>query len=246
MLFTFWILSLCFIKAIEHNKKTCPFWHKTFMTVLIGYYIDWPPSRGLRLLTSGFFSTLLWFRHFGWSLPGCWVLKLKGLSFFCQNAPVLRICWNFYSYQRILYLLLPTVSWNRLTCVITNTLKFVETCIKTFPAALAIGNNLMQVWMNLCYRECFCKTICWHQLHFEFSCQNLNRNMQTPSMWWWLITQPRAIWQKATPGLQRPSHTDCHILGVLYWPKLSVPHLGPDPRYPWGLVPRCGPIIKNY
>ena len=99
---------------------------------------------------------------------------------------------------------------------------------KDYPA----GNDFMQVWTNLCYRECFCKTSCWQELHFEFSRQNLNRNMQSPSMWWWLITQPRPIWKKAPPGLQRPSHTDSGISGVLYWPKLPVPHLGPDPRPP--------------
>ena len=29
---------------------------------------------------------------------------------------------------------------------------------KLFPAACAAGNNFMQVWTNLCYSECFCKT----------------------------------------------------------------------------------------
>ena len=28
----------------------------------------------------------------------------------------------------------------------------------SFPAACAAGNDFMQVWMILCYRECFCKT----------------------------------------------------------------------------------------
>ena len=49
---------------------------------------------------------------------------------------------------------------------------------KDYPA----GNDFMQVWTNLCYRECFCKTSCWQELHFEFSRQNLNRNVQSPSM----------------------------------------------------------------
>ena len=31
------------------------------------------------------------------------------------------------------------------------------------------GNDFLQVWTNLCYRECFCKTNCWQELHFEFS-----------------------------------------------------------------------------
>ena len=103
----------------------------------------------------------------------------------------------------------------------------------------------MQVWTNLCYRECFCKTNCWQELHFEFSRQNLNRNVQSPSMGWWLITQLRPIWKKAPPGLQRPSHTECRIPWVLHWPQLPAPHLGPDPRYPWGLVPPYDPIIKT-
>ena len=58
---------------------------------------------------------------------------------------------------------------------------------------------------------------CWHELHFEFSHQNLNRNVQSPSMWWWLITQPNPILKKAPLGLQRPSHTKSGIPWVLYW-----------------------------
>ena len=91
--------------------------------------------------------------------------------------------------------------------------------------------------MVLCSWNQIYATDCWQELHFEFSRQNLNWNVQSPSMWWWRITQPRPIWKKAPAGLQRPSHTDCRIPGVLYSPKLPVPHLGPDPRYPWGLVP---------
>ena len=33
---------------------------------------------------------------------------------------------------------------------------------------LAAGNDFLQVWTNLYYRECFCKTNCWQELHFEF------------------------------------------------------------------------------
>ena len=50
---------------------------------------------------------------------------------------------------------------------------------KDYPA----GNDFLQIWTILCYMECFCKTSCWQELHFEFSRQNLNRNMQSPSMW---------------------------------------------------------------
>ena len=94
------------------------------------------------------------------------------------------------------------------------------------------GNDFMQVWTNLCYRECFWKTNIWQELQFEFSRLNLNRNVHSPSLCWWLITQLRPIWKKAPPGLQRPSRTDSGISGVLYWPKPSGPHLGPDPRPP--------------
>ena len=72
----------------------------------------------------------------------------------------------------------------------------------------------MRVWTNLCYRESWSATNCWQELHFEFSRQNSNRNVQNALMcgdWWWLITQPRPIWKKAPPGLQRPSHTDSTI-----------------------------------
>ena len=62
------------------------------------------------------------------------------------------------------------------------------------------------------------KTNCWQELHFEFSRQNLNRNVQSPSMWWWLITQPRPIWKKAPPGLQRPSHTE----SPSGWPSITL------------------------
>ena len=55
----------------------------------------------------------------------------------------------------------------------------IQLLIKDYAA----GNDFLQVWTNLCYRECFCKTICWQDLHFEFSRQNLNKNVQSPSMW---------------------------------------------------------------
>ena len=57
-------------------------------------------------------------------------------------------------------------------------------------------------------RECLCEPNCWQELHFESSRQNLNRNVQSHYVWWWLITQPRPIWKKAPPGLQRPSRTE--------------------------------------
>ena len=38
----------------------------------------------------------------------------------------------------------------------------------------------MQVWTNLCYRECFCKTNCWQELHFEFSRQKFEQECAKP------------------------------------------------------------------
>ena len=66
----------------------------------------------------------------------------------------------------------------------------------------------MRVLTDLCDRERFSVTNCWQELHFEFSRQNQNWNVQSHYVWWWLITQPRPIWKKAPPGLQRPSCTE--------------------------------------
>ena len=106
------------------------------------------------------------------------------------------------------------------------------------------GNNFMRVWTNLCDRESFSVTNCWQELHFEFSRQNLNQNVQSPPMLWWLIKQSRPIWKKAPPGLQRPSHTESGISGDLYWPDPSVPHPGPDLEGLWGQAHTCKLIIK--
>ena len=99
-------------------------------------------------------------------------------------------------------------------------------------SAGATGNDFMQVWTNLCYREYFCKTNCWQDLHFEFSRQNLNRNVQSPSMWWWLITQPKPIWKKAPPGLRRPSHTESTSGLTSSTPMVRTHTLDPTPDAP--------------
>ena len=51
----------------------------------------------------------------------------------------------------------------------------------------------MQVWTNLCYRESFSVTNCWQELRFEFSRQNYNRNVQSPSVWWLVMTHHTAM-----------------------------------------------------
>ena len=68
---------------------------------------------------------------------------------------------------------------------------------------------------------------------------------EKPSMMTHHSAQPKPVWKKAAPGLQRPSRTGSSISGVLYWPKLSVPHLGPDPRPSNALIHRDHSIILN-
>ena len=92
----------------------------------------------------------------------------------------------------------------------------------------------MRAWTNLCYREYFCKTNCWKEVHFEFSCQNLNRNVQSPSMWWWLIPQPRPIWKKAPPGLQRQKNHTAHHPKVLVLSKSNISTPWTHPTMPLG------------
>ena len=116
-------------------------------------------------------------------------------------------------------------------CAIASAPMLLETILCTFGRICAIGNAFVVLH-------------CWQELHFEISRQKLNRNVQSPSMWWWLITQPKPIWKKAPPGPQRPSHTEPSIPGVLYWPNPSVPHLGPVPRCPQGLEPPYDPVIN--
>ena len=115
------------------------------------------------------------------------------------------------------------------------------------------GNNFTLVWTNLYNRKC------WKRFYasldksrllgmllsdltdgrnsiFNFPAKTRTRICRAFLLcggdWWWLIAKPRPIWKKAPPGLQRPSGVDSGISGVLYWPKLPVPHLGPDPRWP--------------
>ena len=131
-------------------------------------------------------------------------------------------------------------------------------------SSYASENSLMWVWTNLCHRKMLlcsyeqfyaildrslrqemllCSWIrihanCWQVLHFEFSRQNLNRNVQSLSMWWWLITRLKPMWKKAPPGLQRLSRTSG------YWPDPSVPHLGHDISSLLVLKPPSHPIIN--
>ena len=78
------------------------------------------------------------------------------------------------------------------------------------------------------------KDNCWQKLHFEYSRQNLNRNVQSPSMWWWLIKQPRPISKKAPPGLQRQKNHTAHHPKVLVLIKSNFSTPWTHPTMPLG------------
>jgi len=62
----------------------------------------------------------------------------------------------------------------------------LETILCEFGQISATGNALMQLETILCKFGQICATgnpfQCWQELHFEFSCQNLNQNVQSPPM----------------------------------------------------------------
>ena len=87
----------------------------------------------------------------------------------------------------------------------------------------ATGNNFVLVWTNLCNRESFQ----WLTVG-RISILNFPAKIRTGMCrvllcgdWWWLITQPRPIWKKAPPGLQRPSR----IATPSVWPSITLTHL---------------------
>ena len=122
-----------------------------------------------------------------------------------------------------------------------NALKQLEIILCKFGRICATGNALMLLETILCKFGQICATGSpFHRLTVgRNSILNFPAKIRTGMCgallcgdWWWLITQPRPIWKKAPPGLQRPSRTGSGISEVLYWPNPSVPHLGPDPRPP--------------
>ena len=63
--------------------------------------------------------------------------------------------------------------------------------------------------------------------------------------WWWLITQPRPIWKKAPPGLQRPKFDKAGIPQYFQDPNPSDPPISGGLG---GLIPQpltSHPIIKK-
>ena len=131
----------------------------------------------------------------------------------------------------------------------------VQTNLCDRKCSYATGNNFMRVWTDLCNRKWswaagtkLMQLTVGKNSILNFSRQILNRNVQSPSSVSTVMThhsaQPKPVWKKAPPGLQRPSRTDSSISGVLYCPKLPVQHLGPDPRCPQVLKHHSHLIIK--
>ena len=115
---------------------------------------------------------------------------------------------------------------NDFMCVLTNL------CDRKY--SYIGGNDFMQVWTNLCYRECFSVTNSWQELQFEIPAK-IRTGMCRALLcgdWWWLITQPRPIWKKAPPGLQRPSHTESTSGMTTSTPMVRTHTLDPTPDAP--------------
>ena len=94
-----------------------------------------------------------------------------------------------------------------LICATGNTLTLPETVLCQLAQICVTGNARTQLWNSFildkfvlqemllccwkcfyvslvwCNKDCFCETNCWQELHSEFPRQNLNKNVQSPSMW---------------------------------------------------------------
>ena len=90
----------------------------------------------------------------------------------------------------------------------------------------------MRVWTNLCYRESFSVTNCWQELRFEFSRQNYNRNVQSPSVWWLVMTHhtAKANLEKGSSWPPEAIPYGLVLSVALYYPNAPTPHLRPNPR----------------
>ena len=67
-------------------------------------------------------------------------------------------------------------------------------------------------------------TNCWQNSILNFSSQSLNRNVQSPSVSTVMThhsAQPKPVWKKAPPGLQRPSR----IANPSGWPSITPRYL---------------------
>ena len=107
-------------------------------------------------------------------------------------------------------------------CVTRNALKQLETILCEFGRICGTGNAHMQLETILSEFGQICAT----GNPFQWLTIGRNSILNFPAKirtgmciallcgdWWWLITQPRPIWKRAPPGLQRPFHTECPIPG---------------------------------
>ena len=125
-------------------------------------------------------------------------------------------------------------------CATGDTLMLLETILREFGQICVTGNAPIYLEMIVCEFGRVLQGIFEWLTVGRNSISNFPAKIRTGMCkallwggdWWWLITQPRPIWKKAPPGLQRPSRTGSGISGVLYWPNPSVPHLGPNPWPP--------------
>ena len=96
----------------------------------------------------------------------------------------------------------------------------------------ATGNNFMRVWTDLCNRKWswaagtkLMQLTVGKNSILNFSRQILNRNVQSPSSASTVMThhsaQPKPVWKKAPPGLQRPSR----IATPSGWPSITPRYL---------------------
>ena len=117
-------------------------------------------------------------------------------------------------------------------CATGNALKQPETILCEFGLISAIGNPLVQQETILCQFGQIPAT----GNPFQWLTVVRNSILNSPAKirtgmcraflygdWWWIITQPRPIWKKAPPGLQRPSHTESPSV----WPFLTPIYLTP-------------------
>ena len=124
-------------------------------------------------------------------------------------------------------------NWERLYTSLDRSVR-EETLSHHWKRFYANMDGSVRQEMVLCSWNQIYATDCWQELHFEFSRQNLNWNVQSPSMWWWLITQPRPIWKKAPPGLQRQKNHTAHHPKVLVLSKSNISTPWTHPTMPLG------------
>ena len=113
-----------------------------------------------------------------------------------------------------------------------NDLMQIQTNPCDRKCSYATGNNFMRVWTDLCNRKWswaagtkLMQLTVGKNSILNFSRQILNRNVQSPSSVSTVMThhsaQPKPVWKKAPPGLQRPSR----IANPSGWPSITPRYL---------------------